>query len=66
MRFARGGHTDRFEVEEVDPAAAVPVLRKYMRTIRVTRAYFDANPDSTDEEIAAELPRHTVFRLIPR
>ena len=66
VTLARGGHTDRFEVEEVDPAAAVPVLRKYMRTIRVTRAYSDANPDSTDEEIAAELPRHTVFRLIPR
>jgi len=37
-----------------------------MAEIRVTRAYFDATSDSPDEEVAAELPRHPVFRLIPR
>jgi hypothetical protein len=42
------------------------VLRTYMAEIRVTRAYFDATPDSTDEAIAAELPRHAVFPLLPR
>jgi hypothetical protein len=31
----------------------------------VTRPYFDATPDSSDAAIAAELPRHAVFRLIP-
>lgn len=66
VALSRGGHADRFEVEEVARAAAVPVLRKYMSEIRVTRAYFDANPDSPDEEFAAELRRHTVFRLVPR
>ncbi len=66
VTLSRGRHSDRFEAEEVAPAAAVPVLRRYMREIRVTRAYFDANPDSTDEAIAAELPRHAVFRLVPR
>jgi hypothetical protein len=33
--------------------------------IRVTRAYFDATPTSSDEAVAAELSRHAVFRLIP-
>ena len=64
VTLSRGRHSDRFEVEEVAPGAAVPVLRTYMSEIRVTRAYFDANPDSTDEAIAAELPRHPVFRLV--
>jgi hypothetical protein len=36
-----------------------------MREIRVTRPYFDASPDSADEDVAAELPRHAVFRLVP-
>ncbi len=64
VTLSRGRHSDRFAVEEVVPAAAIPVLRRYMREIRVTRAYFDANPDSTDEAIAAELPRHPVLRLV--
>lgn len=66
VTLSRGGHSDRLQVEEAAPGAAVRVLRKYIDEIRVTRAYFDANPDSTDEEIAAELPRHAVFRLVPR
>ncbi|MGZ4317623.1 MAG: nitroreductase family deazaflavin-dependent oxidoreductase [Gaiellaceae bacterium] len=65
VTLRRGRRSDRFDVEEVEPAAAVPVLREYMGKIRVTRAYFDANIHSTDEEIAAELARHTVFRLVP-
>ena len=37
-----------------------------MTEIRVARLYFDAAPDSADEAVAAELPRHPVFRLTPR
>jgi hypothetical protein len=44
---------------------AIPVLRKYIDEIRVTRPYFDATPSSSDAAVAAELPRHPVFRLIP-
>jgi hypothetical protein len=36
-----------------------------MTQIKVTRRYFDAAADSPDAEIAAELKRHSVFRLIP-
>ena len=37
----------------------------YIGEIKVTRPYFDANPDSPDDAIAAELERHAVFRLTP-
>jgi deazaflavin-dependent oxidoreductase (nitroreductase family) len=63
VTLSRGGHSERLDAEEAAPAAAVPVLRKYIREIRVTRAYFDAGPESPDEVVAAELPRHAVFRL---
>lgn len=65
VTISRGGHSDRFKAEEAELVAAVPVLRRYMRQIRVTRAYFDANPESPDEQVLAELPRHPVFRLVP-
>jgi deazaflavin-dependent oxidoreductase (nitroreductase family) len=61
----RGGRSERFNVEEADARAAVPVLRVYIAKIRVTRPYFDARPDSSDDEVASELQRHAVFRLIP-
>jgi deazaflavin-dependent oxidoreductase (nitroreductase family) len=63
--LSRGGHCQTYKVEEVGAEAAIPVLRKYIAEIRVTRPYFDANPNSSDEAVAAELPRHAVFRLIP-
>jgi deazaflavin-dependent oxidoreductase (nitroreductase family) len=66
VTLSRGRDSRRFEIEEADAPTAVPVLREYMTEIRVTRAYFDATDDSPDEEVAAELPRHPVFRLIPR
>src|SRR4029078_960076 len=62
----RGRGPRRFEIEEADAPTAVPVLREYMTEIRVTRAYFDATPDSPDEVVAAELPRQTVFRLVSK
>jgi deazaflavin-dependent oxidoreductase (nitroreductase family) len=65
VMLSRGRHAHRFPVEEADGPAAVSVLRKYMSEIRVTRPYFDAAPDSPDEDVTAELPRHSVFRLIP-
>jgi deazaflavin-dependent oxidoreductase (nitroreductase family) len=66
VTLSRGRQSHRFDVEEAEGPAAVPVLRKYMTEVRVTHAYFDAGPDSSDEDVAAELRRHPVFRLIPR
>lgn len=63
VTLSRGGRSEKFAVADADPADAVAVLRRYMRQVRVTRGYFDARPDSPDEAIAAELPRHPVLRL---
>ena len=66
VTLSRGGRSETYKVEKPGTADAIPVLRDYIAKIRVTRAYFDATPDSSDETVAAELPRHAVFRLIPR
>lgn len=66
VTLGRGGRSQQFEVEEAASTAAVAVLRNYITEIRVARPYFDAGPSSTDEEVAEELPRHPVFRLVPR
>jgi hypothetical protein len=63
--LGRGRRSQRFRAEETAAPDTVPVLRRYIAEIRVTRPYFDAGPDSPDGEIAAELPRHPVFRLSP-
>jgi hypothetical protein len=52
-------------VTEPGPSEAVPVLRRYSTQIRVTWPYFDAAPDSPDDAIKAELPRHPVLELTP-
>jgi deazaflavin-dependent oxidoreductase (nitroreductase family) len=61
--LSRGRRSERFSATEVDGAEAIPVLRQYMREVRVTRPYFDAPLDAPDDVLAAELPRHPVFRL---
>ena len=65
VTLSRGGRSETYKVEEAGAEDAIPVLRKYIAEIRVTRSYFDATPDSCDDAIAAELSRHAVFRLIP-
>jgi hypothetical protein len=65
VKLSRGGQTKRYKVAEAGAQDAVPVLRKYIDEIRVTRPYFDASPSSSDAAVAAELRRHAVFRLIP-
>jgi deazaflavin-dependent oxidoreductase (nitroreductase family) len=66
VTLSRGRHAQQFKVEEAGATDAIPVLRKYISEIRVTRPYFDATQDSPDEDVAAELPRHAVFRLTPQ
>ena len=65
VTLSRGGRSERYKVEEARAHDAIPVLREYIAKIRVTRPYFDATPDSSDEAVAAELSRHAVFRLTP-
>jgi deazaflavin-dependent oxidoreductase (nitroreductase family) len=65
VELRRGGHRQRYLVEELDPAAAVPVLRRYHALGRVTRPFFDVSASSPEEDWIAEASRHPVFRLRP-
>jgi deazaflavin-dependent oxidoreductase (nitroreductase family) len=65
VALSRGGRSEKFRVAEATGQMAIPVLRAYIAEIKVTRSYFDANPDSPDDVIAAEQKRHAVFRLAP-
>jgi hypothetical protein len=51
VTLTRGGHSEIYKVEEVGAGDAIPVLRKYIAEIRVTRPYFDATPTSSDENV---------------
>ncbi|QEV21492.1 nitroreductase family deazaflavin-dependent oxidoreductase [Streptomyces alboniger] len=64
--LSRGGRSRTLGVVELGPEESVPVLRQYWREVPVTRAYFDVTAESSDEEFAAEVARHPVFRLVPR
>jgi deazaflavin-dependent oxidoreductase (nitroreductase family) len=63
VELRRGRRLERLGVRELDPRAAVPVLREYYRLGRVTRPFFDVGLDSSDEEWLLEAPRHPVFGL---
>jgi deazaflavin-dependent oxidoreductase (nitroreductase family) len=62
LRRGRGGR-ERLTVTELEPQAAVPVLREYYRQGRVTRPFFGVSLDSSEAEWLAEAPRHPVFLL---
>jgi hypothetical protein len=63
LRRGRGGR-ERLTVTELEPRAAVPVLREYYRQGRVTRPFFGVSLDSSEAEWLAEAPRHPVFLLM--
>ena len=58
VTLSRGRRTERYRIAEASPAEAVPVLRRYMVEVRVTRPYFDAAPDASDQALEGELQRH--------
>ena len=66
VELRRGHRRERLAVDELSPEAAVPVLRRYYELGRVTRPFFDAGLESTDDEWLAEAPRHPVFHLEQR
>jgi deazaflavin-dependent oxidoreductase (nitroreductase family) len=63
VELRRGRRREQFAAEELPPADAVPVLRRYYELGRVTRPFFDVSLDSSDADWLAEAPRHPVFRL---
>ena len=65
VELTRGGRSERYRVVEAGVEEGVPVLREYLRLVRVVRPYFDAALDSSDQELAREAKTHPVFRLEP-
>ena len=65
VELRRGRRSRPYRVEELEPAAAVPVLRRYFELGRTTRTFFDVSLESTEEEWRAEATRHPVFKLEP-
>jgi hypothetical protein len=68
VTLRRGRTSETLAVTELDPGDAVPVLREYLAMKPVGKYvgdYFDVAPSSSDEEFAAEAPRHPVFALHP-
>jgi deazaflavin-dependent oxidoreductase (nitroreductase family) len=64
VTFRHGRRAETFHAEEVDSETAGPVLRRYVRNVRVTAPFFDATDDDPVEKFVEEAPRHPVFRLI--
>jgi deazaflavin-dependent oxidoreductase (nitroreductase family) len=63
VELRRGRFRERFAVDELALAEAVPVLRRYYELGRVTRPFFEVSLNSPDEAWLAEAPRHPVFLL---
>ncbi len=63
VELRRGRSRERLAVYELEPPAAVPVLREYYRRGRVTRPFFGVSLRSRDDQWLAEAPRHPVFAL---
>jgi hypothetical protein len=60
----RGRNQLALRASESDAAEAGPVLRRYVRKVRITAPYFDAGADDPVESFVAEAARHPVFRLV--
>jgi deazaflavin-dependent oxidoreductase (nitroreductase family) len=63
VSLRRGKKTEQLRAEEVDSQTAGPVLRQYVRNVRVTAPFFDAKPGDPVERFGEEAGRHPVFRL---
>src|SRR5205823_10782155 len=63
VELSRARRSERLQVAELSAEEAAPVLATYWRRVRVTRPFFDAQPQAPDEQWVAEAARHPVFRL---
>jgi len=64
VELHRGRTVEHAQVREAGPEEAAPVLRAYLRQLRlVVGAYFDVTPASPDSAFAAEAAHHPVFLL---
>jgi deazaflavin-dependent oxidoreductase (nitroreductase family) len=63
VSLQRGRVTELLHAEEAGAQTAGPVLRRYVRQVRVTAPFFDARAEDPEQAFTAEALRHPVFRL---
>jgi deazaflavin-dependent oxidoreductase (nitroreductase family) len=64
-RLLLGRRSEPFTAEEVDDEQKVPILRAYLARWKAeVGAFFDGvGPDSSEQALRSEAPKHPVFRL---
>src|SRR3954468_506133 len=64
VTLRKGGSVETVGVTEVvAPEEAGPVLKDYVEKVKLVRPFFDAAPDASAADFAAEAARHPVFRI---
>ena len=63
VSIRRGRSTRALLAQEVSAETAGPVLKRYVRQVKVTAPFFDANVDDPAPNFVAEAHRHPVFEL---
>ncbi len=63
VTLSRGRHRETVSIREAGSDESAPVLREYVRSVRVVRPFFDASPDSPVEAFAVEAGQHPVFQI---
>lgn len=62
----RGADVETYDAVELEPAQSVKAIREYVRSVPVTKSYWNVTGDSTDGEVAKDAVGHPVFELTPR
>ena len=61
--LSKGRSKRTFTAHELAAEEAVPVLRRYVKQVPITRHYWDVTPESPDEEYMVEATKHPVFAI---
>jgi deazaflavin-dependent oxidoreductase (nitroreductase family) len=64
-RVRSRGREETVRLQEITPAEAGPLLKKYVEAAGRVQPYFEAKPDDPAERFAAEADRHPVFEILP-
>lgn len=65
VSLRHGRRSRRYDVRELGPAEAGPVLKRYVTVATRTRRYFEATAASPVDAFVAEADRHPAFELVP-
>ena len=65
LAIRRGRHEENLIAVELNAEQAAPVLKRYVKQVRITAPYFDASAADAAERFAEEADRHPVFLLRP-